>query len=461
MPDPKRPKSKSIEDEIWEELNALAKEVDESVDENEAAKPLNKEKDEQKTAEKKRSSRFNKRARDKMRVRGRKLLKSTGGYVDSWRKIAKERLKERSNKAEKVKIFLYTGFGTRDQVWVKGRVIEDKEISSTDADSSIKNLVNTYQRFDTDPIANATVELQIGTITAQIQTDEEGYFNAWVRPDKVKKHKNRDRWLDVSARILEAPVSFEGKVEAKAGILIPPRKAQFGIISDLDDTVIQTNVISKVKMLYLTFFKNAYSRLAFKGVPAWYWGLHKGGDGIQNNPLFYVSNGPWNLYDLLSDFLSLNDIPVGPILLRDFGLHKDEAVIDYKQHKIARVKQILRTYPKMNFVLIGDSGEKDTDIYQQVARAHPGRVLAIYIRSVKDEKRANRIQQIAENEDTVPILLFEDTLAAAQHAFENGLISEEALQSVAQSDTAEQKEAMSIFNEEEEKESKSKDSKEE
>lgn len=94
---------------------------------------------------------------------------------------------------------------------------------------------------------------------------------------------------------------------------MPPAKAKFGVISDLDDTVIQTNVLSVLQAAHNTFLHNAYTRLAFPGVAAFYQALQQGQDGSMN-PIFYVSNMPWNLYDLMNDFFDMRHIPRGPIL---------------------------------------------------------------------------------------------------------------------------------------------------
>ncbi|MGB0930655.1 MAG: phosphatase domain-containing protein, partial [Chitinophagales bacterium] len=129
------------------------------------------------------------------------------------------------------------------------------------------------------------------------------------------------------------------------------------------------------------------------------------------------------LYDLLEDFLDHNEIPKGPIFLRDFGIHKSEQAIKYKTHKHNEVLRILLSYPNLKFILIGDSGEKDLDIYLEVARAFPNRIVAIYIRKVDDRKRNERIMVLAEKELEVPIFLFDNSFDAAKHAAKHRLIS--------------------------------------
>jgi phosphatidate phosphatase APP1 len=142
--------------------------------------------------------------------------------------------------------------------------------------------------------------------------------------------------------------------------------------------------------------------------------------------VFYVSNSPWNLYDLLEDFLDVHGIPRGPLLLRDWSprttLKAGEA------HKLAAIQQLLDAYPGLPVVLIGDSGERDPEIYRQVVLRHPGRVLAVYVRDVAPERHAD-VRAIAAElaAHGVELVFSPDTEAARRHALDHGLIVAAAL----------------------------------
>ena len=91
-------------------------------------------------------------------------------------------------------------------------------------------------------------------------------------------------------------------------------------------------------------------------------------------------------------------------------------------------------YRELPFVLIGDSGQRDPEIYAQVVREHPGRVLAIYIRNVShDPARRRAIEDLAVEvvEAGSTLLLASDSMAMARHAAEHGLIAPGALADVA------------------------------
>jgi phosphatidate phosphatase APP1 len=183
----------------------------------------------------------------------------------------------------------------------------------------------------------------------------------------------------------------------------------------------------------MVFLKNARSRLPFPGVAAFYQALHLGAKGNGANPIFYVSSSAWNIYDLLIDFIALNEIPSGPLLLADYGLDQTSfPFASHDTHKLTQIEQILTTYPNLPFLLIGDSGQRDHAIYQQVNEDYPGRILAVYLRDVQ-WLTLDSSQQTAKIEvlpNGVEVILAPNTAAAASHAADHGYIAAEALPSI-------------------------------
>lgn len=331
-----------------------------------------------------------------------------------------------------VDIHCYLSYGTPQAVTFKGRLLWSKFIRLNPSDGYWRNLVNMYHRFESDEIADAHLLISIGNENFEVRTDTEGFFEL---------HTQLQHALNINAgwasynvlvqrigeEILQQPEQGEGQ------ILIVPQMATMGIISDIDDTVIYTGVVSKTKMLYTTLLNNAYTRNVFPGVAQLYWALcygkQKNNLQTPQNPIFYVSNGPWNLYDLLIDVLYLNKMPFGPIALRDFGWSKKNPAA-YQQHKHRSIVKILQTYPQLPFILIGDSGEKDTDLYLHIARLFPKRIIAIYIRNVQDHDRQQRILGLIEQEEHNEVLLFNNSLDMAQHALLNQYITLDNFQKV-------------------------------
>jgi phosphatidate phosphatase APP1 len=239
-------------------------------------------------------------------------------------------------------------------------------------------------------------------------------------------------WNTAEARVK----TDAGETSAIHHVLTPSADAAFGIISDLDDTVIHTGITSILLAAKLTFLENAKTRKPLDGVAELYSTLQKGIAGLPVNPIFYVSSSPWNLYDLLVDFLALNEIPRGPLLLRDFGLD-DTKVVKEKGHghKLRKALQIIDGYPKLPFVLVGDSGQDDPSIYAEISKLRPGRVRSIYIRDVDpgvDSARdvaVHRAVKVAEAHG-VPMILAPDSKAMSEHASRIGLIPAAAVPEV-------------------------------
>jgi phosphatidate phosphatase APP1 len=214
-------------------------------------------------------------------------------------------------------------------------------------------------------------------------------------------------------------------------LMISPPFSQFGVISDIDDTVLVTGATSILQTARLTFLGNAYTRLPFAGVAAFYRALQSGPVTTLFNPIYYVSSSPWNLYDLLIDFFRIQGVPKGPILLRDLGL--DPSLLSsqsHHTHKLAMIRKVLDVNPQLPFVLIGDSGQQDPEIYAQVVRENPGRIKAIYIRDVSTgQQRDDDVNLLiqATQQFNVPMLLVADTVAAAEHAASLGLIDSDTI----------------------------------
>lgn len=329
-----------------------------------------------------------------------------------------------------VQIVPYRSYGTVNRLYLKGRVLEDKQIAASgDKDTILNNLGNMYKRFESDEVPNAVLNVRFQDQVHQMVTDEEGYYMINIEP--TYPIETADIWHPVEIKLVHAPIPFDNDVKIVAEVLVPPTDAEYGIISDIDDTVVETSATNVLKMSRTVFLHNARTRLPFAGVSAFYRSLQLGRNGKRNNPFFYVSSSPWNMYDLLKEFLDLNNIPEGPLLLRDFGLQDNKFFSNggHMGHKFKEIENILLTYPTLNFVLIGDSGQEDPKIYQEVVKKFPGRILAIYIRDVQLEHREKIAVEISEalSSHKVDMLIIDNAVEAAEHAAKNGLIFTEEI----------------------------------
>jgi phosphatidate phosphatase APP1 len=330
-------------------------------------------------------------------------------------------------RSPELRIEAYHGYGTAEKLFIKGRVLRDPGPRSIDANSSaLHNLANMVRRALTDEVPHARVRARYLGGEAEAQADKEGYFGIAL---PLLDGALAAGWHDVALEPLDSHGRSAATAPATARVLVPPADAQFGVVSDIDDTVVRTESTSLLRMLRIVLLTNAHSRIPFPHVDSVYRALAAGGDGRRQNPIFYLSSSPWNLFDLLEEFMRVHDIPEGPLFLRDWNMSPRRLLGGHHDHKIVRLRHLFRVYPELPWVLIGDSGQEDPEIYRDIAREHPGRVRAIYIRSVVSGSRAEAVRKVREEARGlgVPLLLVDDKSEVAEHAAGLGLITNEAL----------------------------------
>ncbi len=345
----------------------------------------------------------------------------------------KARVGRRLGPPARPRIQAYRSFGTDGRLHVRGRVLDDPPLRRpTPDDTLFDNVAAMLRRMESDEMPGVRLRVTLGDAVAETVTDEEGYFSATLFPEGPLPAETR--WHEARVELVEVPGLTGARAEALSPVLVPPATAQFGVISDVDDTVLQTGATDFVGMMRTTFAGNAHTRLPFEGVAAFYRALATGRGTTDDNPVFYVSSSPWNLYDLLVDFLEIQGLPRGPLLLRDLGIDATKFIkAGHMEHKTAIIEEILATYPDLPFILIGDSGQHDPEIYAHAARRHPGRVQAIYIRDVAPALRDAQVERLSAELalENVEMVVVPDSLAAARHAAGRGWIRPDALPDVA------------------------------
>ena len=301
-------------------------------------------------------------------------------------------------------ILPYLGYGTPEKLSLCGRVLHDEGFRPTaDSTRRWRNLVEFVKRMESDEIRGARLLATFGGRSIETTSDKEGYFNVEIEAPGLTPG-----WHDVQLHLPDLAATETGRV------LVPQPDAEFGVISDLDDTVIQSDVMRKLRMLVQLAVSNAHTRKPFEGVAAFYRALHR-----DRNPFFYVSKSPHNLYTPLVEFLQHQQLPAGPLLLRDYGLRMK------KDHKTRAVENILATYPRLPFILVGDSGEQDPEIYAEILGRFPERIRVIYIRSIdRSAERLRAIEKLAAQVASTEcqLVLAQDSEFAAAHAVAEGLI---------------------------------------
>ncbi|TFK69303.1 hypothetical protein BDN72DRAFT_840591 [Pluteus cervinus] len=161
---------------------------------------------------------------------------------------------------------------------------------------------------------------------------------------------------------------------------IPLTHSQIRVLSDIDDTVKMSNIMSGARVVFQSVFVKDLTEAKIPGMGEWY--MHMFDQGVR---FHYVSNGPFGLLPLLTKFFEISGLPLGSIRLRSYGRRSlfDGLLTDPATRKRTGVVDVLDSFPESRFFLIGDSGEQDLELYAEIAKQYPDRIIAIFIRDVE------------------------------------------------------------------------------
>ena len=357
----------------------------------------------------------------------------TASATDDYADAGIRKLRKRFGREGVPKIQTYMGYASADTIHLHGRVLTNPPLDPDfQNDNWWENLTNTIQRFASDEVPGVEVEASFDGRNASAISDAEGYFHITLPrtpfPDDAF-------WDSASFRIINRPHVRRETERATCGVLTVPPDAKYGIISDVDDTILHTGATQIVTMAKLTFFGNARTRAPLDGVAKLYEKMQCSVDGDPANPIFYVSSSPWNLYDLLEDFLELNAIPRGPLLLRDLGFDDNKFLKSGHDHKLDKARRLMKTFDELPFLLFGDSGQEDARLYATAAEEFPDRVAGIFIRDIDPGVASDHdaivdryVQRAAAV--GVPMYLVNDSIQAANIAIEHGWLSPNVLDEI-------------------------------
>jgi phosphatidate phosphatase APP1 len=311
----------------------------------------------------------------------------------------------------------YRGFVVDGVAHVRARVLERPRIEAAAEGLRIDALIYAnLMRWVVLDIAGIDVAISVGDSSVVAVSDHDGFVRA-----KVPVGELEPGWHPVgfSARDRDGAT-----ITATGRVVVPDPASQIGVITDIDDTILTTGMTEGLRSIRRTLLRDAHGRRPVPGMPSLYRGLARGTGGRPEATFFYVSASPWNLYDMLVQFLQLRGFPRGPLFLTDWrpGPLESGEGKENPGHKRARIRRILDAYPEMSFVLIGDNGEADEQIYAEFLRSDPDRVRAAMVRSVQGVpgRKARKVEKVPARPRTV--LVCSDTLHMATLAQHLGLI---------------------------------------
>ncbi|WP_052960310.1 App1 family protein [Mycobacterium sp. EPa45] len=341
-------------------------------------------------------------------------------------------LKVRLGAFRGVHVVVYRGYVADNVAKVRVRVMETPELPGEHRIPYWAVAQSNVRRHVTLSIVGAEVELRIGQHRATEVTDSHGFATFSLPVPKLR----------IGWHPAEAIVSAVGGDEPVVGtglVIKPSLAAPFLVISDIDDTILLTGLTEGLAMVGRTLLRDVEERRAIPGMSALYRGLARGVPGRTGSrrpepAFFYVSTGSWSFYSMLEQFVELRAFPPGPMFLTDWGPTERYLRRSGAEHKRAAVRRLFEAYPGMRFVLIGDSGQRDPVIYEEVAREFPGRVRAAIIRQVgaDDEDRNSALLQHAQmlRSEGIPMHLVADAARAAELVHRLRLCDEDTIAEV-------------------------------
>jgi phosphatidate phosphatase APP1 len=239
------------------------------------------------------------------------------------------------------------------------------EMTQEEATLAHSNLMNRLRPFYANPLANAPVSAffynEKESRQRTIYTNAYGQFALRAALDFIPTHVRILASENLSA-------TQEIKISEASGI---------SVISDIDDTIKHTGMITGAREAFRNAFLRNLDDLVIDGVTDWYTSLAK--KGVQ---FHYVSNSPWQLFPALSRFFSAVGLPPGSYHLKQYSGMLQGIFEPVAERKKSTLDRIARDFPERFFLLVGDSGEADLEVYTDFVRENPGRVLGVFIRDV-------------------------------------------------------------------------------
>ena len=326
----------------------------------------------------------------------------------------------------------FIGHGTTGRVRVGGRVVLGRPAAAApaagvpDAPATPATrravLRASVARFLTVEVPGAVVTISWPGGSAQVRADRDGYVDAVLEVDA----------LDPGWHAFEMSLRDGPAVSSQALVVDPD--VRIGLVSDVDDTILETGLSRGIEFIRATLLTPVRDRAPLPGAAALYRALVCP-PNQPRRPVFYVSTSPWNLHEMLLEFIALRRFPLGPLLLTDWGPSRSGLFrIGAQEHKVGLVERTLEEHPQLGLVLVGDSGQLDPEIYATLARRHPDRIRAVYIRRTRHALpgRLTEVDALAAavTAEGVPMLAVDNSLQIATHAAAIGLLDASALTEV-------------------------------
>lgn len=256
----------------------------------------------------------------------------------------------------------YLGYGGDGWVRVLGRVLiaPQKRPAKGGEYASVRG----WRSFASVPVAFAQVQVTIAGTTHEVIADRGGVVDVEL-PGALEPG-----WQTIS-------MTVEGSEVIETRVFVISDDIDFGIVSDIDDTVMVTALPRPFVAAWNSFVLDEHARQPVPGMAVMLERLTRDRPG---SPVIYLSTGAWNVAPTLIRFLRRHVFPSGPMLLTDWGPTHDRWFRSGRDHKAENLRRLAKEFPHVRWLLVGDDGQHDDALYTAFASEYPDRVRAVAIR---------------------------------------------------------------------------------
>lgn len=268
----------------------------------------------------------------------------------------------------------YTGYGNDEHIRVIGRIVLRPNKPKTPLGQYADRFLDQrgWRNFFSAPVAFSDACVRVNGESIRVNTDRSGYVDVAVKIEGLAPGWRTVTIETDEARAVEAPVQIIGA------------DVEFGIISDIDDTILSTFLPRLFLAAWNTFIRTEGNRQAVPGMARLYQKLLAANPGA---PIVYVSTGAWNTLPFLNRFMARHGYPKGPMLLTDWGPTHTGFFRSGQEHKRYAMRELARDFPRIKWLLVGDNGQHDPALYREFAELQPTKVRAIAIRELSSTEQ--------------------------------------------------------------------------
>ncbi len=256
----------------------------------------------------------------------------------------------------------YSGYGGDGWIRVLCRVLLVRPPKNTKTRTTIRG----WRSFVSIPVADSPVTVRIAGQEFVVTADRGGVVDV-------------DLAVGLPPGLHTITLQAPGSVVVEARVFVVGPEARLGIVCDIDDTVMVTALPRPFLAAWNTFVLDEHARRPVPGMAVMLERLSRENPG---SPVIYLSTGAWNVAPTLDRFMSRHLYPSGTMLLTDWGPTHDRLFRSGRDHKRESLARLAREFPLVRWVLIGDDGQHDEELYREFIAAHPDNVAAVAIRQL-------------------------------------------------------------------------------